>query len=515
MNDSQENMTDMNNMPLYEEEMEIDLKGLMYYLYDKKKLIIIVTLVCTLLATAFSLVKMMAPADEDEIADEVIISEGYYNASANIYISEPNGGYILNQFRHDNNWAIGDFREIVQTHELRDMVIENLALPYDNAVLNAMISVGTPSSRMMSIDVKAASGDEAIAIANEYARLASDYIKTVQDVERTIVVYDASVSSRALTGDESELLAAGEFPTSEEREEALAEALEEAMEDALKAAESNTKTFGKKRVVIGGALGFILIVGILGCVFLFGSKVNAKDDLEKLTGGKMLAVLPKGKENAAAQAEAMNTLCAKLTFMDSTIKRVVLTGTRDGEGTSFVAANMLRTLTDMGKRVVLVDADLEKSTLTSDHGMKIAKDAKGLADYLLGGKLETKDVIHSAGFGDAAIVPCGKSSKNSTAMLMTERFAQLLEDLAAQYDYVLVDTQPLGCVMDAAVAARACDGVLMVAADGHSSTTEIKAAVKRLPGPGCRVIGSVYTNVDMKTTYNRYYFPNEAANSYR
>ncbi|NLO84600.1 MAG: polysaccharide biosynthesis tyrosine autokinase [Clostridiales bacterium] len=512
MSDSQENMTDMNYMPLSEDEMEIDLKGLMYYLYDKKKMIIIVTLVCALLATAFSLVKMMAPEDADESVDEVVISEGYYNASANIYISEPNGEFVLNQFRHDNNWAIADFRGIVQTPELRDMVIENLALPYDNAVLNAMISVGTPSGRMMSIGVKAPSGDEAIEIANEYARLASDYIKTVQDVERTIAVYDASVSSRALTEDESKLLAEGAFPTSEEREEALAEA----MEDAMKEVASGSKSFSKKTVVIGGALGFILIVAIFGCIFLFGSKVNAKDDLARLTGGKMLAVLPKGKENTAAQAEAMNTLCAKLTFMDSNIKRVVLTGTRDGEGTSFVAANMLRTLTDMGKRVVLVDADMEKSTLASNHGMKITKDAKGLAGYLSDDKLEAKDVVLSAGFGDASIVPCGKASKNTTAMLMTARFAQLMEDLAAQYDYVLVDTQPLGYVMDAAVAAKACDGVLVVAADGHSCASEIKAAVKRLPSTDCRVIGSVYTNVDMKTTYNRYYFPNEAAaNSYR
>ncbi|MDO4483113.1 MAG: CpsD/CapB family tyrosine-protein kinase, partial [Clostridia bacterium] len=134
--------------------------------------------------------------------------------------------------------------------------------------------------------------------------------------------------------------------------------------------------------------------------------------------------------------EAVNTLCTNLSFVGSGTKKIMFTSCIAHEGKTFTAMNVMRTMTKLGYKTVMVDADLRKSILAAKfdfHGVE-----NGLSHYLAG-RADIEDIIYQTNVPNGFIVPVGVCVGNPLPLLNSRRFTKLLDYLAEQADYVIVD----------------------------------------------------------------------------
>ena len=125
--------------------------------------------------------------------------------------------------------------------------------------------------------------------------------------------------------------------------------------------------------------------------------------------------------------EALNTLCTNLTFAGEGVSRIMMTSCHASEGKSMISMNMMRTFARLGKRVVLVDADLRRSVLLARYGGRVQKGAQfGLTHYLAG-MCSAEDALYETNISGAYIVPVGREVGNSLSPCSPSTQAWMLE----------------------------------------------------------------------------------------
>lgn len=208
-----------------------------------------------------------------------------------------------------------------------------------------------------------------------------------------------------------------------------------------------------------------------------------------------------------ACTEALNTLCTNLSFSGSSIRKVVLTSCQGKEGKSFLAMNLMRSLSSIGRRVVLVDADLRKSVLMGRYSIQTEDDEiLGLTHYLAG-MCSIEDIVYQTNILDAYMVLSGRDVANSLSLLSTPRLPRLLDALKKTFDIVLIDAPPVGVIIDAAEIAKSCDGVLFVVSNNVIGRKEFSEATRQLKKTGCPILGAVLNKVTFDThSSKRYYY---------
>lgn len=213
--------------------------------------------------------------------------------------------------------------------------------------------------------------------------------------------------------------------------------------------------------------------------------------------------------------EAMNTLATNLFYCGDNIKTVMLTSRYAGEGKSFLSMNLMRTLASLGKKVALVDTDLRRSRLVPHFGVKFKNShSKGLAHYLAGlGELD--EIIYETDIPNAYIIPVGREVKSSLQLLSSSRMQPMMEALKQEFDIVLVDTPPVGMIVDALEIAKHCTGALLVVSANRGRKRDIAEVTRQINQTGCPVIGAVMNNVEFNAfTNRRYYYKSERYSSY-
>lgn len=213
--------------------------------------------------------------------------------------------------------------------------------------------------------------------------------------------------------------------------------------------------------------------------------------------------------------EAMNSLATNLAYCGDNIKTVMLTSRYADEGKSFLTLNLMRTLASLGKNVVLVDTDLRRSRLVSHYGVKFHEDRnKGLAHYLAG-ICEMDDVVYQTNIPNGYMVPIGREVESSLQLLSSYRMQPLMEVLAQEFDIVLVDTPPVGVIVDGLEIAKYCSGALVVVSANRGHKKDITEVVRQIKNTGCPVLGAVLNNVEFDSFTNRtYYYKSERYSSY-
>ena len=216
-----------------------------------------------------------------------------------------------------------------------------------------------------------------------------------------------------------------------------------------------------------------------------------------------------------AGAEALNTLCTNLSFAGANVRRVMMTSCQSAEGKSFISMNMMRTFASLGKRVVLVDADLRRSMIASRYGMQMYSDTggQGLTHYLAG-MCEMEDVVYSTNIPGAFMVPVGRDVSNSLSLLTNSRLPALLDTLADSFDIVLVDAPPVGVIIDAAEISKYCDGTLLVVSYNKVRRHDLIEAKRQIEHAGCPVLGTVLNNVSFDTYSSKKYYNKTYYNTY-
>ena len=164
--------------------------------------------------------------------------------------------------------------------------------------------------------------------------------------------------------------------------------------------------------------------------------------------------------------EIYRRLRTNLEFTGIENKVICLTSCMENDGKSSVSFNLAKILAENDKRVLFIDADMRNSVLTKRTG--IPADLKGLSHYLAG-KNAASEVIYATNYKNFYVIPTGRFPKNPTELLNKPAYEVLIEGMKQTFDYVIIDTPPLGSVVDAALIAKSADAsVLVISANAVS-----------------------------------------------
>lgn len=203
--------------------------------------------------------------------------------------------------------------------------------------------------------------------------------------------------------------------------------------------------------------------------------------------------------------EAYKTLRTNVQFCGENVKVVSLTSCVPNEGKSMVAFNLAVSMAESGKKVLFVDADLRKSVLIGRY--KINKAIKGLTQYLSGVE-ELDQVKYTTNVPCLDMILSGPVPPNPAELLDSEKFAELVERARNEYDYVIIDTPPIGQVIDPAIVAQKTDGVIFLVSQSNISYRYAQKQIEQLKKSGCRILGAVLNKVDPEgksSYYGGYY----------
>lgn len=206
------------------------------------------------------------------------------------------------------------------------------------------------------------------------------------------------------------------------------------------------------------------------------------------------------KQNDYFYEEAIKTLRTNIQFTGTEVKSIVVTSCYPNEGKSDVVFQLALEIGKMGKKVLVLDADIRKSSYINRFQVK--QKTEGLSQYL-SGQSRLQDIVYSTNFQGVDIIFAGPTAPNPSELLAQEKFASLIHGMREKYDYVLADTPPAGSLTDAAVVARQCDGAIMVIESDLVSRRIAAKAKEQLEMSGCHILGAVLNKVDMKK--NKYY----------
>lgn len=193
--------------------------------------------------------------------------------------------------------------------------------------------------------------------------------------------------------------------------------------------------------------------------------------------------------------EELKTLRTNLLFCGVDKKVIVVTSTMPGEGKTETSMNLAVSLAQLNKKVLLMDLDLRRSVMIRRYGIE---DVKCGMSHFLSGQCELSDVICSTNIPKMHLAIAGPVTPNPTELLSGERLQKLLASVRDVYDYVIIDTAPLGLVIDGAIVAKECDGAIVVVEAGKVKYKQIQAVKKKIEDSGCNVLGVVLNKVDRK-----------------
>lgn len=204
-------------------------------------------------------------------------------------------------------------------------------------------------------------------------------------------------------------------------------------------------------------------------------------------------------------SEAFKTLRSNIRFCGPNIKTIVITSTVPNEGKSSIALHLAAAMAQIGDNVLFIDTDMRKSVLTGRYRM--GKVQKGLSNFL-SGQDDWEDCVCGTDIKNLEMVLAGPIPPNPCELLDSVWLQDKLTELREVYDYIIIDTPPIGSVIDGSVVAAMSDGAIIVVEANKLSYRMIRKTKNQLEKAGCRILGSVLNKVDVKKSsygYGKYY----------
>lgn len=199
--------------------------------------------------------------------------------------------------------------------------------------------------------------------------------------------------------------------------------------------------------------------------------------------------------------EEMKSLRTSIQFCGDDKKVILLTSSLPGEGKSQTSFNLAASLAAMQKNVLLLDTDLRKSVLISR--LEAGKIDMGMTHFL-SGQCNLSDIVMSTSVPRLHIVFSGPAVQNASELLANEKFEKMLETLKGVYDYIIIDSAPLGLVIDSAVIAQHCDGAIIVVESGKTKYRLVQEVKRKLESSQCPILGVVLNKVSRRSRHKYY-----------
>ena len=294
------------------------------------------------------------------------------------------------------------------------------------------------------------------------------------------------------------------------------------LKDALKITSRASKT-GVEDVATSTTLicAVSLVIGlIIGIIYAIVKELTnvfviSKKELELASGLKILGTIPDYSEAhkkhknglkkharfdenvgliedmGSIASEKIQILQTNISFaaIDKEIKVISVTSAVQSEGKSTTLGNLAKLYAEKGLKVCVIDLDIRRSSIHKLFGIK---NQAGIVEYVRG-EADLKHVIQNVGGVD--IITSGSKTPFPTKIIQSPKLKTLIEDLRAQYDYILIDTTPVIVVADALLLSQLVDGFLLVCAQHSTRKREFDEAVEILNRANAPVIGGVMTMV--------------------
>lgn len=192
--------------------------------------------------------------------------------------------------------------------------------------------------------------------------------------------------------------------------------------------------------------------------------------------------------------EAYKSLRTNIQFCGSDIKTICITSCLPNEGKSNVSFNLAKSLAESGKKVIFIDADLRRSIIVGRY--KPDQTIIGLTHYL-SGQNKIDEILYETNIDNLDMIFTGSVPPNPAELLDSEIFSNLLKIFRKVYDYVIIDTPPIGSVIDSAIVAQKCDGVVIVIEANAISYKLAQRAIQQLEKSGSKILGAVLNKYDI------------------
>ncbi len=277
----------------------------------------------------------------------------------------------------------------------------------------------------------------------------------------------------------------------------------------------------RKRLIVGGAFVLSLLFGAAVALLReqLDNTIKGAADVEERIGEAMLGLLPLMKEKRRNNerssmsylderyqsfAESIRTIRTGvfLSGLDRPHKVIVITSSVPGEGKTTVSSNLALAMAQM-ERVVLIDADMRRPSVGKDFD--IAGNKPGLSN-LVAGECDLQECITRPEGSELDVISAGFMVPNPLELLSSKKFKDVIADLSARYDRVIIDSAPVQVVSDALVLATCADGVIYVVRSDATPINAVRSGVGRLRNVNQNIIGIVLNQVDTdsKSRYGAY-----------
>ena len=268
------------------------------------------------------------------------------------------------------------------------------------------------------------------------------------------------------------------------------------------------------RIGLGAAGG--LLVGIVGAILVgvLDRRLRGREPAEAASGSLVIGGLPIDKARPKVDvvdlsvdnlyAERLRELRTNLRFVspangDGPPRQIAVTSPSAGDGRTTIAIDLAAVLAETGKTVVLVDGDLRNPAVADrlplNGPMREGASTRGLSTVLVGEHTIVESIIRDVAVGhrSIAVLPAGPSAPRPGELWANDRAGRLFDELANNFDYVVIDTPPLDAYTDGAVVGALTDGALLLARIRSTTSAAVKRAVQTLKAANVGLIGTVVT----------------------
>lgn len=271
------------------------------------------------------------------------------------------------------------------------------------------------------------------------------------------------------------------FLLNKREENALSQAMADNNARVIDGAEGSNAPISpnRNRILLLGLLVGIALPGAVCLAILFmDTRVHGRKDIEGATSvpylgeipldkaamkdhrKQVMAVKEQGDDIVSEAFRILRTNMAFLSKKDKPAQVITFTSFNTGAGKTFIARNLSMSLAYLKKRVVMVDLDIRKGTLSRHFGHYHV----GVTNYLSDNTVKVDDIIqHQEGFD---LIPAGILAPNPAELLMDNRLDELMDELRTRYDYIIADNVPVGLIADATIANRIADLTIFVVRAG-------------------------------------------------
>ena len=284
----------------------------------------------------------------------------------------------------------------------------------------------------------------------------------------------------------------------------------------------------KKNLLLGLLLGLMAGVGAVFFIEYLDDTIKGSEEAQRVIGAPILAIIPfispaEEQDSAlhpsmithlrpkSAIAEAFRSLRTSLHFsaINREKKVLIVTSTFPGEGKSTISANLAITLAQTGAKVLVIDGDLRRPSLHSKFGHS---KVPGLSE-VLAGDVQAAGVLHNTNIPNLTLIAAGTIPPNPAELLGSEKMADLLIALRAEYDHIIIDAPPVLAVTDAPLLTNRCDLVLVVLETERVPVKAAQRMVEMLANVQAPV-GGIVINDKSSTSMERYGYYGRSYSTY-